>query len=519
MIESDSEILASRIHFNQEENLHINGEMQTFLTAKCPWYDSEGNAIGIIGISRDISDRKAIEAALQESNILFENVIESTGDSIFVKDIQGRYLLVNSTVAGMIGKPKSEIFGKNDAELFPLEIANMLAENDRRIWQSGIEETIEELVKDSEGNILTFLSTKSPLRDRSGNITGVVGVARDISDRKQAEATLRRSEERLQLALWGSDSGMWDWNIVTDEMYCNHEYSALLGYEPDELQANAIGLSQLVYPDDLLVLNQKLNAYLENSENGYAVEHRMLAKSGEFKWILARGKVVERDENNAPVRMIGTISDIGDRKQAEKALQESEQKYRCLTEATSQIIWDTTASGEVVAEQTGWSAFTGATYDEIKGWGWLNNIHPDDREYTARMWSAAARRRVQVHERAGRTRIERRRQRSPVGWHPLRHYTEQNHRTTNARAKRIFAEHLRRRRLQHLRNRCLPRRRISLRWLEPSSRFSRRHQQRIRARQNPRRTFRSNYRNNIPAEFERLCRKRQHDLPRISRYF
>ncbi|TAE69124.1 MAG: PAS domain S-box protein [Oscillatoriales cyanobacterium] len=389
MIDSDIEILASRIHFNQEKNLHINGQMQTFLTAKCPWYDSEGNAIGIIGISRDISDRKAIEAALQESNILFENVIESTGDSIFVKDIQGRYLLVNSTVAGMIGKPKSEIFGKNDAELFPLEIANMLAENDRRIWQSGIEESIEELVKDSEGNILTFLSTKSPLRDRSGNITGVVGVARDISDRKQVEAALRRSEERLQLALWGSDSGMWDWNIVTDEMYCNHEYSALLGYEPDELQANAIGLSQLVYPDDLLVLNQKLNAYLENPENGYAVEHRMLAKSGEFKWILARGKVVERDENNAPVRMIGTISDIGDRKQAEKALQESEQKYRCLTEATSQIIWDTTAAGEVVAEQTGWSAFTGATYDEIKGWGWLNNIHPDDREYTARMWSEA----------------------------------------------------------------------------------------------------------------------------------
>ncbi|WP_293337854.1 PAS domain S-box protein, partial [Microcoleus sp. CAWBG58] len=389
IIELDNRIVTTGQYLNYEEIIPKEGEKRTLLTTKCPWKDAEGNIIGVIGVSRDITDRKAIEAALQESNILFENVIESTGDRIFVKDIQGRYLLVNSQTAGIIGKPKSEIIGKIDAELFPLEIANVLAENDRRIWQSGIEETIEEVVKDSEGNILTFLATKSPLRDRSGNITGVVGVARDISDRKQAEAALRRSEERLQLALWGSDSGMWDWNIVTDEMYCNHEYSALLGYEPEELQANAIGLSQLVYPDDLLVLNQKLNAYLENSENGYAVEHRMLAKSGEFKWILARGKVVERDENNAPVRMIGTISDIGDRKQAEKSLQESEQKYRCLTEATSQIIWDTTGAGEVVTEQTGWSAFTGATYDEIKGWGWLNNIHPDDREYTARMWSEA----------------------------------------------------------------------------------------------------------------------------------
>jgi PAS domain S-box-containing protein len=389
IIDLDRKILASSTDLNQEENLPINGEIQTFLTAKWPWYDSEGNAIGIIGISRDISDRKAIEAALQESNILFENVIESTGDSIFVKDIQGRHLLVNSRAAGIMGKPQSEIIGKNDAELFPLEIANMLAENDRRIWQSGIEETIEEVVKDSEGNILTFLSTKSPLCDRSGNITGVVGVARDISDRKQAEAALRRSEERLQLALWGSDSGMWDWNLVTNEVYCSAEYSALLGYEAAELETNTIALSELIHPDDLPGLTEKINAYFADSENTCAVEHRMLAKSGEFKWILARGKVVERDENNAPVRMIGTISDIGDRKCAEKALQESEERYRCLIEATSQIVWETTAAGEVITEQTGWSAFTGATYDEMKGWGWINNIHPDDREYTARMWSEA----------------------------------------------------------------------------------------------------------------------------------
>ena len=213
----------------------------------------------IYGIGREITDRKEIEAALLESNILFKNVIESTGDSIFVKDTQSRYLLLNSTAASIIGLPKSEIIGKKDAELFPLEITDMLVENDRRIWQSGIEETLEEVVKDSEGNILTFLSTKSPLRDRAGNITGVVGVARDISDRKQAEI----------------------------------------------------------------------------------------------------------------------------------ALQQSEEKYRCLTEGTSQIIWDTNANGEVVTEQPGWSAFTGRTYEEMKGWKWLNDIHPDDREETARIWFQA----------------------------------------------------------------------------------------------------------------------------------
>nr|WP_228057388.1 PAS domain S-box protein [Tychonema sp. LEGE 07203] len=257
--EFDRKVTGAGEGFNHEEHIPKNGAVRTFLTAKYPWRDSQENIIGVVGISRDISDRKEIEAALQESNILFESVIESTGDSIFVKDTQGRHLLINSQAAAIMGLPKSEIIGKKDAELFPPEIADMLVENDRRIWQSGIEETIEEAVKDSEGNILTFLSTKSPLRDRAGNIIGVVGVARDISDRKQAE----------------------------------------------------------------------------------------------------------------------------------QALEESEERYRCLIEATSQIVWDTTAAGEVIAEQTGWSAFTGATYDEIKGWGWIDRIHPDDREYTARMWSDA----------------------------------------------------------------------------------------------------------------------------------
>ena len=200
---------------------------------------------------------------------------------------------------------------------------------------------------------------------------------------------MRHSEERLQLALWGSDSGIWDWNLVTNQVYYSPEYSALLGYEPGEMPLDGSAFLERVHPDDLPEMMEKFNAYCAATENAYAVEYRILAKTGEFKWILARSKAVEKDENNAPVRMIGTISDIADRKQAEKALQESEERYRCLIEATSQIVWNTKDTGEVVTEQTEWSAFTGQTYDQTKGWGWLNVIHPDDREHTASIWSDA----------------------------------------------------------------------------------------------------------------------------------
>ncbi|MFM9264521.1 PAS domain S-box protein [Tychonema sp. BBK16] len=348
----------------------------------------------IYAVGRDITERKQIEAALLESKILFESIIESTTDLIFAKDTRGRYVFLNSMTAAFFGKSKAEALDKDDIDFFPPEIVSKLVEVDRRIIQSGIEETVEELVEDIHGNLQTYLATKSPWRDKEGNIIGVIGVTRDISDIKQAEIALRLSEQRLQLALWGSDSGMWDWNLVTDDIYCSPEYSALLGYKRGELEQSAIGLGKRVHPDDMPVLEAKLNAYLADPESTYTVEYRMLAKSGEFKWILARGKVVERDANHAPLRMIGTISDISDRKQVEIALQQSEEKYRFLTEATSQIIWDTNANGEVVNEQPGWSAFTGKTYDEIKGWGWLNNIHPEDTESTARLWSEAITNRI-----------------------------------------------------------------------------------------------------------------------------
>lgn len=343
----------------------------------------------IYAVGRDITERKQIEAALLESKILFESIIESTTDLIFVKDTRGRYVFLNSMTAAFFGKSKAEALDKDDIDFFPPEIVSKLVEVDRRIIQSGIEETVEELVEDIHGNLQTYLATKSPWRDKEGNIIGVVGVTRDISDIKQAETALRQSEQRLQLALWGSDSGMWDWNLVTNEIYCSPEYSALLGYEPTELEQSAIGLAKIIHPDDIPILNEKLNAYLTNPDSSYNVEYRMLTKSGEFKWIFARGKVIERDKNNAPVRIIGTICDISDRKLTEIAIQQSEAKYRCLIEATSQITWNTNANGEVVNEQSGWSIFTGKTYDEMKGWGWVNDIHPDDRDHTTQAWSEA----------------------------------------------------------------------------------------------------------------------------------
>jgi PAS domain S-box-containing protein len=159
--------------------------------------DEQGQLRGFSKVIRDITQQKRSEEALQESYGLLQTVIEGTGDAIFVKDRQGRYKLANSATARILGKPKAEILGKDDTELLPLAVALVTQQLDRTVMETGMSQTFEEEIPEADG-LRTFLTTKDPYRDGQGNITGVIGIARDITERKQAEAALRRSAQRLE---------------------------------------------------------------------------------------------------------------------------------------------------------------------------------------------------------------------------------------------------------------------------------------------------------------------------------
>jgi len=142
-------------------------------------------------------ERKRAEEELQKSYNLLQSVIEGTPDPILVKDLQGRYVMLNSAVAHIQGKPKSEIFGRDDSELFGSEYGLPLMENDRRIITTGKTEVLEENII-LEGALRTYLSTKSVWRDAQGNVIGLIVLARDISDRKRAEQDIRELNENLE---------------------------------------------------------------------------------------------------------------------------------------------------------------------------------------------------------------------------------------------------------------------------------------------------------------------------------
>ncbi|TDI81482.1 MAG: PAS domain S-box protein, partial [Caldithrix sp.] len=135
---------------------------------------------------------------------LLNSIIEETTDVIFVKDLKGRHLLVNSACAQVIGKSVKQIIGKNNEQLFPPEVARHLTEIDKQIIASGKPQTLEEVVLPAgSDSARTYLTNKAPLRDDNDNITGLIGVARDITERKQASRMLATQSEVLRMIALG----------------------------------------------------------------------------------------------------------------------------------------------------------------------------------------------------------------------------------------------------------------------------------------------------------------------------
>ncbi len=138
------------------------------------------------------------------------------------------------------------------------------------------------------------------------------------SERTQAESALMESEERLKLVLQGSNDGFWDWNMNTREVRHSDRWSEMLGYHPDELECHVGTWKSMVHPDDMPYVMSMFRNHIEGRKSRYEIEYRMRNKSGEWVWILDRGKVVEWNQDGSPLRMSGTATDITERKKVEE---------------------------------------------------------------------------------------------------------------------------------------------------------------------------------------------------------
>ncbi len=179
---------------------------------------------------------------------------------------------------------------------------------------------LERRVKDGHGRLMWLKSYKGPIRNSRGEVVGIVGGNMDISAVKDAEEALRESEARWKFALEGSGAGVWDLNVRTGDIFFSKQWKALLGYEDHEIRNSLDEWKRLIHPDDAEATFRQIELTHGENEDVCTAEFRMKRKDGEWAWILGMGKVVERDGEGRPLRVIGTHTDITERKNAEKII-------------------------------------------------------------------------------------------------------------------------------------------------------------------------------------------------------
>ncbi|MFP4138945.1 MAG: PAS domain S-box protein [Phycisphaerae bacterium] len=217
----------------------------------------------------------------------------------------------------------------------------------------------------------------------------MVGIGVDLRERKAAEQAIRLSEERYRLAAWAAQLGAYSRDLQTGEDYWSPEFKRILGLQPDDEVELKDNIPACIHPDDReRVLDEARNRKNHREEARFTTEHRINHPDGQLRWVLVRG-LMEYDDAGRPARTHGFAMDITEQKWAQRALRESEERFRALVRSSAQTVWETTPEGLVIKDSPSWREFTGQHLEESLAEGWVNAIHPADREHALDAWNSA----------------------------------------------------------------------------------------------------------------------------------
>jgi PAS domain S-box-containing protein len=284
-------------------------------------------------------ERRKAEEALRESEALYHSLVECLPCAVWRKDLEGRFTFANQRFCELGGRTLEQLRGLTDYDIGPPELAEKYRRDDQKVIASGevFEDIEEQLSVDVKGERYVH-TLKTAVRGAGGKVVGTQGIAWDVTARKRAEEELRKSRERFELAVQGSQDGLWDWDLTTDEVYYSPRYKAMLGYEDHEFPDRSEEWAKRVHPDDLDRVKAELRAHFKGRESLSWVEFRMRHKDGSYRWIRSRAFVL-RDENGRVRRMAGSHEDITDRKTAEEELARERYLLDCLMDAVPDKIY------------------------------------------------------------------------------------------------------------------------------------------------------------------------------------
>lgn len=315
------------------------------------------------------------------ANALLQAVTDGTNDAMFIKDRAGKYLLLNDAAARIVGQPTSTLLGSDDTALFDSETAQQIMNRDRGVMTRGGLETIEEVIPSSDGTERTFHSTKAPFRDERGKIIGIIGVARDITEKSRAERELRSERNRFEKIVEAVPVVICSFELRPDGSTCMPYASMRIedfyGLSPADLALDASPIFRCMHADDVGHVRDSIEASAKNMTE-WQCEFRVNSpRLGEI-WIEGRSRPVRQVDG--AIVWHGYIADVTERRRAADLIRTTKDRLREAQRIARLGSW----AWEPATEHVWWSdplyVLFGVTKQFTPSFqAFLNLVHPDDR--------------------------------------------------------------------------------------------------------------------------------------------
>jgi PAS domain S-box-containing protein len=383
--------LRERTMYDLEHRIrHKDGSVRWIWARGHGVFDEDGSLRFIEGWNLDITPRKQAEEELRHVNTRLELAVRGSNIGIWDIDMpdgdfrHGRGYSVN--IWEQLGYERPDSPFDHETAIAPSHPDDRtLQEEAARRYLAG--ETskyeVESRARHKDGTYRWRLARGVAVRDAQGKPIRFVGTGVDITDRKRAEEALRESEERFRGTFENAAVGIVHVDATGRFLRVNETFCAIVGYSREELLERTY--QDITHPDDLAASIEATTALFRGDSPHFGLEKRFVRKDGAIVWVQVFVSL-QRDAAGIPAYDIGIVHDITARRRLEEALRVSEERCRFLIQSIPQKIFTANANGDVDYFNQPWTEFTGRPFDQIKDWGWLEFIHPEDVEENVRRW-------------------------------------------------------------------------------------------------------------------------------------
>ena len=338
--------------------------------------DAGGNVKHFISVVEDIHGRRDAE----EVRARMAAIVESSDDAIVSKDLNGIILSWNAGAVRIFEYTAEEVLGRPITLIIPPERSDEEAQILEKLRRGERIEHYETVRVTKSGRRINVSLTISPIRNPEGQVIGASKIGRDITARKQVEEALRESQAQLALALDSSHTAIFDWDIVNRLGLWNSQMAAIYGFQPRAERISAEEWRAQFHPEDRERVVAEAHAlWNDKDQDRFNFEFRAVRPDGQTRWILSQGRIV-RDSQGRALRMVGTHSDVTERRRVEQAVRESEERFRAILETTPECVKLVAQDGTLLHMNLPGLKMVGAEVAaEVVGSSVYSLIAPEDR--------------------------------------------------------------------------------------------------------------------------------------------